>query len=96
MPSVDPDKQYLSTGDAAAITGWTVNKIRTLCEQGRLPAVNTSTTSRPRWTIRRCDLEAFLTPSNAPTAVPSKPAPTDVIKPIRHRRIDAAVPKVFG
>lgn len=85
--SVASEKQYLSTGDAAAIMGCTIQKIRALCESGRLPAVNTSTAKRPRWTIRRVDLEAFLTPASV-RQVEKKAAP--------RRRIDAGVPKVFG
>lgn len=80
-------KQYLTTGDVAAETGWTIQKVRTLCESGRLPAVNTSTASRPRWTIRRCDLDAFLTPAAVAKAEKQSNA---------RRRIDANVPKVFG
>jgi hypothetical protein len=81
------EKQFLSTGDVAAITGWTIQKVRTLCEQGKLPAVNTSTATRPRWTIRRCDLDAFLTPKSV--------AKVERQNHVR-RRIDAHVPKVFG
>lgn len=61
-------KEYLTTGDVARELGMTEIKIRTLCELGRLPAVNTSTGDRPRWTIRRTDLESFLTPAVAKQA----------------------------
>lgn len=81
------EKQYLTTGDVAAELGWTIQKVRALCESGRLPAVNTSTAKRPRWTIRRVDLDAFLTPASVARAE-KKAAP--------RRRIDANVPKVFG
>ncbi len=81
------EKLYLSTGDASKLTGMTIQKIRTLCELGRLPAVNTSTATRPRWTIRRCDLDAFMTP---------KAVAKTERRNIARRRIDANVPKVFG
>lgn len=56
------DKQYLTTGDVARLTGWHISKVRALCEQGRLPATDTSAGIKVRWTIRRCDLDRFLTP----------------------------------
>lgn len=81
------EKPFLTTGEVAAELGWTIQKVRALCESGRLPAVNTSTGKRPRWTIRRVDLEAFLTPASVAEAE-QKAAP--------RRRIDAGVTKVFG
>ena len=85
------DKPYLTTGEVAAITGMTIQKIRTLCELGRLPAVNTSTTeNRPRWTIRRVDLEAFLTPA----AVAKKEAVKQ--STARRKRLDEGVERVYG
>jgi hypothetical protein len=84
------DKPYLSTGDVASITGMTIQKIRTLCELGKLPAVNTSTTDRPRWTIRRVDLEAFLTPA----AVAKKEAVKQ--STARRKRLDEGVERVYG
>ena len=79
------EKQYLTTGDAAKLTGWTAAKVRALCESGRLPAVNTSTAIRPRWTIRRIDLEAFLTPGGKVETVD---------KPKRRSRLDSGVRKI--
>lgn len=58
----------LSTGDIARRLGWSIVKVRTLCESGRLPAVNTSTGDRPRWHVRESDLEHFLTPGASPSA----------------------------
>lgn len=84
------DKQFLSTGDVATITGMTIQKIRTLCELGRLPAVNTSTTDRPRWTIRRVDLDAYLTPKSVAKAEAVKQSTA------RRQRIDANVERVYG
>ena len=79
------EKQYLTTGDVAAELNMTSHKIRALCETGRLPAVNTSTALRPRWTIRRVDLEAFMTPKSVAKSA----------KAARRQRIDAGVKKVF-
>jgi hypothetical protein len=90
MSNTESEKQYLSTGEAAKIACMTSQKIRLLCEQGKLPAVNTSTAIRPRWTIRRCDLEDFLTPSS----VKASQAKSQAVS--RRQRIDAHVPKVFG
>lgn len=84
------ENQFLSTGEAAKIACMTSQKIRLLCEQGKLPAVNTSTAIRPRWTIRRCDLQDFLTPK----AVKASQAQSQATP--RRQRIDAHVPKIFG
>jgi hypothetical protein len=84
------EKQFLSTGDVASLTGFTIQKVRALCELGRLPAVNTSTTDRPRWTIRRVDLEAFLTPAAVTKAESAKKTAT------RRRRLDEGVERVYG
>jgi len=84
------EKQYLGTGEVAEILGMSIQKIRALCESGRLPAVNTSTATRPRWTIRRCNLERFLTPASVQKTEAKQQATA------RRSRIDAHVPKVFG
>jgi|GEM_PF-4664882 len=68
----------------------TTQKIRLLCEQGKLPAVNTSTAIRTRWTIRRCDLEDFLTPNSLKASQAKSQATA------RRQRIDAHVPKISG
>ena len=80
--------EFLTTGEVAKITGFSILKVRMLVEQGKLPATNTSCGTRPRWTIRREDLEAFLSPTNVRSESP-RPAAT------RRRRIDADVPKIF-
>lgn len=86
-------KDILTTGDIAQETGWTRTKIRKLIESGRLPATNTSVGERPRWTIRRCDWEAFLTPQASGAAfIPQRQSTTRARRP----RIDAGVAKVFG
>jgi hypothetical protein len=58
-------KQFLTTGDVGRMLGMTPQKVRKLCELGRLPAVNVTAANRPRWMIRRDDLELFLTPKPA-------------------------------
>jgi hypothetical protein len=67
----------------------TTLKVRMLCEQGRLPSINTTTATRPRWTIRRCDLDEFLTPASVKKSQAKKATES------RRQRIDANVPKVF-
>jgi len=85
------EQQYLTAPEAAKIARVTPQKIRALIEGGRLAAVNTSTTdNRPRWSIRRCDLEAFLTPATVAKREASRAAAS------RRQRIDRDVPKVFG
>ena len=91
MPIAFDQKTYLTPGEAGQIAGIAPQKIRLLIESGRLPAVNTSIGSkRPRWSIRRCDLEAFLTPASV-VKQQAKQATA-----ARRQRIDAHVPKVFG
>lgn len=90
MSIATAEKQYLTTAESAAIAGTTSQKIRLLIEAGKLPAVNTSTTeNRPRWSIRLCDLEAFLTPASVTKSQAKQQAAA------RRQRIDANVPKVF-
>jgi len=55
--------EYLSTRQVAKATGWSICKVRQLIDAGKLPAVNTSTGFRPRWEVRKSDLEAFMTPT---------------------------------
>ena len=79
-------KQFLNTGEVAAELGMSTYKVRRLCAQGKLPAINTSTTNRPFWTIRRCDLEDFLTPQSVAKKEKAER---------RQRRVDADVKRVF-
>lgn len=84
------EKRFLTTIEAAQIAELSPQKIRELIEAGKLAAVDTSLGSkRPRWSIRRCDLEAFLTPASV-TKSQAKQATA-----ARRQRIDANVPKVF-
>jgi hypothetical protein len=83
------EKQFLTTTEAGQLCGMTTLKVRMLCEQGRLPSINTTTATRPRWTIRRCDLDEFLTPD------PVKKTQGKQATESRRQRIDANVPKVF-
>lgn len=54
--------QFLSTRQVAKSTGWSMEKVRQLIRTEKLPAINTSTGERPRWSVRIEDLEKFLTP----------------------------------
>ena len=89
MASTTMRRRMLTTGQVAQQTGWTIAKVRALCESGRLPAVNTSTGKRPRWSIPEHSLEEFLTPAHQPAE--RKPSPTRA----RRRRIDEGLPQVF-
>lgn len=82
-------KALLKTTDVRARTGWSLLKIRTLIQQGKLKAVNTSTSDRPYWNILPESLDALL--NGSAQSVQPKP-----IKAVRSQRIDASVPKVFG
>ncbi|TWU10812.1 helix-turn-helix domain-containing protein [Allorhodopirellula heiligendammensis] len=90
MKTQHSEKQYLGTGEVAEIIGMSIQKVRALCESGRLPAVNTSAATRPRWTIRRCDLDEFMTPDCV------KKTQAKQARESRRQRIDAHVPKVFS
>ena len=79
---------YLSTKQVSEETGWSVQKIRGLIHSGRLPAIDTSRGSRATFEIRRCDLEALLTPVNL--------RPAKIRRTTSRQRVDAGVPKVFG
>ncbi len=79
----------LKTTDVRKRTGWSLLKIRTLIQQGKLRAVNTSTSTRPYWNILPESLDALLTGSQQVVAPKTKST-------VRNRRIDADVPKVFG
>lgn len=79
----------LKTTDVQQRTGWSLLKIRTLIQQGKLRAFNSSTSTRPYWNILPESLDALLHGSEQPVA--PKPAKTP-----RKQRIDANVPKVFG
>lgn len=89
MQTQQSEKQYLGTGEVAEIIGMSIQKVRALCEQGKLPAVDTSAAKRPRWTIRRCDLDEFMTPASVKKTQAKRTSET------RRQRIDANVPKIF-
>lgn len=55
--------QFLNTRQVSRATGWSMEKVRQLIRTGKLPAIDTSTGERARWSIRVDDLERFLTPS---------------------------------
>lgn len=81
--------KLLTPPEVAKRTGWSRQKVRDLIAANRLPAINTSTKDRPRWFIRECDLEEFLTPTEK-REKPSTPA-----KPAKRSRLDANVPQVL-
>lgn len=56
--------KLLTTTEVSKLTGFSLQKIIRLIDCGKLPAIDTSTNDKPRWSIRQSDLEAFLTPVN--------------------------------
>lgn len=82
------NRDVLTTTEASRLCGMSAAKIRRLIQLGRLPAKNTSTGQRPRYAIRRVDLDAFFEPDNVPAKSPQPAA-------IRRQRIDRDVPQVF-
>ena len=87
--STSLNRALLKTSDVRARTGWSLLKIRTLIQQGKLKDVNSSTATRPYWNILPESLDALLHGSEQPVA----PKPT---KTSRKQRIDVNVPKIFG
>lgn len=86
MTAIQVTFEIYTPPDVAKLLGWSTQHVRALIENGSLPAVNVSTKARPRWIIRRVDLEQFLTPT----------AKQEQQKPKKTRqRIDADVAKVF-
>lgn len=79
----------MTTQEVRELTGWSLLKVRTLIEKGKLKAINTSTGRRPYWEIHPDSLEAFLNPNGSEPQQPES-------KRIVRKRIDANVAKVFG
>jgi hypothetical protein len=71
------DSRLLSVPDIASLTGWSVAKIRSLCRNGKLPAVDSGSGKRSVWFVTQANLERFLsgelTPSATSAATPAKP-----------------------
>ncbi len=87
------DEIYLTTLEAASVARLSPQKIRMLIEAGRLAAVDTSVgAKRPRWSIRRVDLEAFLTPP----AVAKAEAKQSAVTTARRQRIDNDCKRIYG
>lgn len=60
-------RDVLTTTDVRQITGWCLPTIRRLIKQKKLPAKDISSGKRRAvYSIRRADLEAFLSPESAP------------------------------
>lgn len=75
----------LTVQQVSTETGFSAQKIHRLIASGNLKAIDTNPSGRkPRWSIRRDDLNAFLTPQNTQPAAPAKP----------RRRLDAGVAKI--
>lgn len=59
ITTADPDDEtFVSTADAAAYTGYTVDTINQMCRDGRIPARKLG----HRWFIRRRNLKAAVDP----------------------------------
>lgn len=84
-------QHLLKTTDVRNKTGFSLLKIRTLIEQGKLKAINTSTKDRPYYNVTAEALDAFLRGVDQST----EPVP-NIVATVRNQRIDANVPKVFG
>ncbi len=82
----------LNTKQVAEITSFSMQKVQQLIRAGKIPAVNTSAGNcKPRWLIRKCDLDRYLTPDNVPAAK------AIVERTPRRSRIDAHIKdKVFN
>lgn len=90
---IESNITLMSTGDVARQTGWSITKVRNLCESGRLPAINTGTGKRNVWEVRQRDLNAFLTPAARGSAESSKPLQS--LQRNGRKRIDRSVPQIF-
>jgi hypothetical protein len=66
------DSRLLSVPEVAQVTGWSVAKVRSLCRQGRLQAVNSSAGHRAVWFVTQGNLERFLSGEMPSQAAPSK------------------------
>ena len=80
----------LTTGDIRKLTGWSLIKIRSLIDSGKLPAVNTSTGDRPFYHVPAEAWEKFINPN---AGMPKNSTPS---KKVKRKRMDANVEKVFG
>jgi excisionase family DNA binding protein len=60
--NADHSRRLLSTPQISEQTGIPENQVRNLIDAGKIGAINISTGKRPRWRVRQCDLDAFLTP----------------------------------
>lgn len=81
------DKELLTIADIQKMTGLTYYKISGLIKSKKLPALNLSSGRKNAcWYVRKCDLEALLTPQG-------QPAPRQ--RRTVRRRIDADVEKIY-
>lgn len=85
--------QFFTTIEAGRFARVSPAKIRSLIDSGKLAAVDTSAgAKRPRWSIRRVDLEAFLTPQSVAKAEAKQSAVTTA----RRQRIDSDCKRIYG
>lgn len=67
LAALQPEPDFLTPPQAAKLLGTNPDKIRSLIRSGRLPAVDTSTSVRPRWKIKRTDVDALRRTATPPT-----------------------------
>ena len=82
------DSRLFSVPEVAHLTGWSVAKVRSLCRQGRLPAVNSGAGRRAVWFVTQKNLERFLSGELPPAQTISTPAQRSRKSNVR---IDSAV-----
>ena len=76
-------KEWMTLPEIAQELRCRQSKPRRWVESGELPAINVSDSTRPRYRVRRADLDAFL---QRRAAVPTP-------KPERRPRRDASIPR---
>jgi excisionase family DNA binding protein len=81
--SDDPRSAWMTPPEIAKELRCRTSKPIRWIEAGELPAVNVSEGTRPRYRVRRADLEAFL----------ERRAVVPTPKPIRRERRDASIPR---
>ena len=71
-------KEWMTLPEIAQELRCRQSKPRRWVESGELPAINVSDSTRPRYRVRRADLDAFLQRrAVAPTPQPSRPPRRD-------------------
>jgi glutaredoxin 2 len=84
--SVDVVKWFLSTAEAAKLSGLTQPKIQSLIRSQILPAKNVNPKGKkPRWMIPKINFDAFLTPDSVDVSQAKNKS--------RRRRLDDGLPQ---